>query len=65
MELACLELRSIIVDEDFPADLELKGVLTEGLHSVEEDQDHAEKTTNVCESSIDTSVRTIILKDKI
>lgn len=65
MELACLELRPIVVDEDFPADLELECVLAEGFHSVKEDQDHAEQTTYVGQGSIDACVRTIVLKNKI
>lgn len=47
VESLWLELLSVVVDEELSADLELKGVFAEGLHAVEEDQHHPEKTANV------------------
>lgn len=65
MEPTWLEFIPIIVDEEFPAYLELKCVFAEGLHPYEQDQRHAEKTTHVSKGSIETRVRAIVLQDEV
>lgn len=65
MELFCLEFFPIVVDKEIATYFELKCVFTVCLHPVEENQDHAEKTTHVGKSSIETCVRAIILQDEV